>query len=127
MNENNRNAGGQFLVIGSEEHLVRGIGLLENLEDIRDLAVKTVDGVPVTIGQLGTVQYGSEIRRGVVSHNGSEEVVSGIVLKLYGENTSEVIERLYSKIEEVREAFPKVYTWFLTMSRRSWWRTPREQ
>lgn len=107
VNENNRNAGGQFLVIGSEEHLVRGIGLLENLEDIRDLAVKTVDGVPVTIGQLGTVQYGSEIRRGVVSHNGSEEVVSGIVLKLYGENTSEVIERLYSKIEEVRESLPE--------------------
>ncbi len=107
VNNNNKNAGGQFLVIGSEEHLVRGIGLLTNLDDIRGLPVTTIDGIPIRISDIAEVDLGSEIRRGVVTRNGEEEVVSGIVLKLYGENTSEVIERLYLKVDEVRESLPE--------------------
>jgi len=103
---NNRNAGGQFLVLGSEESLVRGIGLIEDLEQIRDIPVRVVDGVPVTVGAVADVDYGSEIRRGVVTHNGEQEVVSGLVLKLFGENTSEVIEKLYTKVEEVQGSLP---------------------
>ncbi|NOQ22448.1 MAG: CusA/CzcA family heavy metal efflux RND transporter [Candidatus Aegiribacteria sp.] len=107
VNSNNRNAGGQFLVIGSEEHLVRGIGLLTSLDDIRGLPLKTIDGIPVRISDIALVELGSEIRRGVVTNNGEREVVSGIVLKLYGENTSEVIERLYNKVDEVRANLPE--------------------
>lgn len=103
---NNRNAGGQFLVIGSEEHLVRGVGLLETLEDISGIPIKVENGVPVRIGDVARVEYGSEIRRGVVTRNGVSEVVSGMVLKLYGENTSRVIEKLYDKVEEVRASLP---------------------
>lgn len=104
---NNRNAGGQFLVTGSEESLVRGIGLLQNLEQIRDIPIRTVDGVPLTIGAVAQVEYGSEIRRGVVTRNGKEEVVSGLVLKLYGENTSAVIEKLYAKVADVQASLPE--------------------
>ncbi|MBI9021437.1 MAG: efflux RND transporter permease subunit [Verrucomicrobia bacterium] len=104
---NNRNAGGQFLVTGSEESLVRGIGLLQNLEQIRDIPIRTVDGVPLTVGAVADVEYGSEIRRGVVTHNGKEEVVSGLVLKLYGENTSVVIEKLYAKVAAVQASLPQ--------------------
>ncbi len=107
VNSNNRNAGGQFLVIGSEEHLVRAIGLLTSLDDIRDLPLKTIDGIPVRISDVAQVELGSEIRRGVVTNNGEREVVSGIVLKLYGENTSEVIDRLYTKVEEVKGSLPE--------------------
>jgi cobalt-zinc-cadmium resistance protein CzcA len=103
---NNRNAGGQFLVLGSEEHLVRGVGLLETLEDIERIPIKVEGGVPVRIGDVARVEYGSEIRRGVVTRNGNAEVVSGMVLKLYGENTSRVIERLYDKVDEVRASLP---------------------
>ncbi len=104
---NNRNAGGQFLVVGSEESLVRGIGLIENLDQIRDIPVRVIDGVPVTIGAVAEVEYGSEVRRGVVTHNGEEEVVSGLVLKLFGENTSEVIEKLYAKVADVQASLPQ--------------------
>lgn len=104
--ENNRNAGGQFLVLGSEENLVRGIGLLKSLDDIRDLPVAVVKGSPVRVGDVAHVSYGKEIRRGVVTRNGEYEVVSGIVLKLFGENTSEVIERLYKKVDEVKKSLP---------------------
>jgi len=105
--KNNENAGGQFIVLGSEEHLVRGIGLLEDLEDIRNIHIKVVEGTPVKIRDIAEVQYGKEIRRGVVSRNGSHEVVSGIVMKLFGTNTSRVIERLYEKIPELQAALPQ--------------------
>ncbi len=104
---NNRNAGGQFLVLGSEEHLVRGIGLLRGLDQIRGIPLRTVDGAPIRIGDVAEVAYGPEVRRGVVTRNGEQEVISGIVLKLYGENTSEVIERLYEKVDEVRAGLPE--------------------
>ena len=106
VHDNNRNAGGQFLVLGSEEHLVRGVGLLETLEDIRGIPVRVEDGVAVRIEDIARVEYGDEIRRGVVTRNGMTEVVSGMVLKLYGENTSRVIGRLYDKVEEVGASLP---------------------
>ena len=95
------------MAIGSEEYLVRGIGLLHNLEGIRDIHVKVVAGVPIKISDIADVEYGNEIRRGVVSRNGSREVVSGIVMKLFGTNTSQVIDRLYKKIQEVQKSLPK--------------------
>jgi cobalt-zinc-cadmium resistance protein CzcA len=103
---NNRNVGGQFLVVGAEEYLVRGLGLLGALEEIQAITLKTLNGVPITIGDVADVVYGKEIRRGVVLRNGEGEVVSGIVMKLYGENTSAVIDRLYAKITEVQAALP---------------------
>ena len=105
--ENNRNVGGQFLVLGAEEHLVRGIGFLESLQHIRDIQVKVESGVPIRIEDVAQVGYGNEIRRGVVTRNGNREVVSGMVLKLFGENTSEVISRLYAKVEEVQKGLPQ--------------------
>jgi len=104
--ENNRNAGGQFLVIGSEEYLVRGIGLLQNLEGIRGIPIKVVKGIPIKMEDVAEVGYGNAIRRGVVTHDGREEVVSGMVLKLFGENSSEVIDRLYRKVEAVQKSLP---------------------
>lgn len=103
---NNRNAGGQFMVIGSEEHLVRGIGLLGSLDDIRGIPIRTVGGVPITVGDVAKVDYGREIRRGVVSRNGMEEAVSGIVLQLYGENTSKVVARLKRIMPDVQASLP---------------------
>jgi len=104
--KNNKNAGGQFMLLDSEEYLVRGIGLLQDLEGIENIHVKVIEGVPIRIGDLAEVGYGKAIRRGVVSRNGSEEVVSGIVLQLYQQNTSKVIKRLYAKIPEVQDALP---------------------
>lgn len=110
VNANNRNVGGQFLVMGAEEHLVRGLGLVESLSDIRNIAVKENDGRSVLLSDVADVDYGNEIRRGVITHNGEAEVVSGMVLKLFGENTSQVIERLYAKVAEVKRALPEGVT-----------------
>lgn len=107
INSNNRNAGGQFITTGSEEMLVRGIGLIESLEEIRNIPIKTVDGTPVVLEAVAEVEFGNEIRRGVVVKDEGEEVVTGIVLKLYGENTSKVIDRLREKIEQIKTNLPK--------------------
>jgi len=104
--QNNRNAGGQFLVLNSEELLVRGIGLLRGLEDIRNIPIRVEEGIPIRIKDVAEVGFGNEIRRGAVTRNGEQEVVSGIVLKLFGENSSEVIKQLYLKVREVQTSLP---------------------
>lgn len=107
VNSNNRNAGGQFLIVGSEEYLVRGIGLIDKLNDLRNIQVKSINGIPIRLNDVAEIDFGKEIRRGVVTKNGTEEVVAGIVMKLYGQNTSEVIKQLEKKIPEVQRSLPK--------------------
>ncbi len=106
VNNNNKNAGGQFIVVGSEEYNVRGVGLLRSLDDIRDIHVKSINGMPIRIADVADVQYGKEMRRGAVSRNGTQEVVSGIILQLFGQNTSRVIKDLYAKLPDVERSLP---------------------
>lgn len=105
--DNNANAGGQFIVSGAEEYLVRGIGLVQSLEGLRTIPVKVEHGNPVLLGDIAEIGFGNEVRRGVVTRNGETEVVSGIVMKLYGENTSAVIQRLHQKLAQLKTALPK--------------------
>jgi len=107
ISNNNRNAGGQFLVMGSEEYLVRGIGLLEKRDDLRSIQLRVIDGIPIRLGDVAEVDFGREIRRGVVTLNGEQEVVAGIVMKLFGTNTSDVIAGLNQKIPEVQKSLPQ--------------------
>lgn len=106
IHKNNRNVGGQFILSGSEEYLVRGIGLLENLDQIKTIPVKIINGVPVTVAELATVEFGNEVRRGSVSLNGEGEVVAGIVIKLFGENSSKVIDAIKEKLPSIIAALP---------------------
>ncbi len=107
ISNNNRNAGGQFLVMGSEEYLVRGIGLLEGRDDLGNIQLKVINGTPIRLGDVSEVEFGREIRRGVVTRNGEEEVVAGIVMKLFGTNTSDVIAGLNQRIPEVQRSLPQ--------------------
>ena len=104
--KNNSNVGGQFLVLGQEEYLVRGVGLLQGLEDLRTIQVKVVDGIPIRLRDLAEIDYGAEVRRGAVVLDGEQEIVAGIVLKLFGENSSDVINRIRSKIPEIQASLP---------------------
>jgi heavy metal efflux system protein len=105
---NNRNVGGSYIVRNAEEYLVRGIGLTEDLESIRDIVVDTRgDGTPIFVRNVASVELGPEIRRGAVTKDGEGEVVSGIVLKLIGENTSDVIARVKEKVAAVNDILPE--------------------
>lgn len=104
---NNRNVGGQYIVMGAEEYLVRGVGMLRSLEELGQVPVRVVNGVPLPLSRIAKIEYGNDVRRGVVSRNGSGEVVAGMVLKLYGENTSKVIAALHTRIAEIEKGLPR--------------------
>jgi cobalt-zinc-cadmium resistance protein CzcA len=103
---NNRNVGGGFIVRGSEEYLIRGIGLAENLEDLGNIIVASRAGSPVYVRNIATVGFGPEVRRGAATMNGKGEVVAGIVLKRIYENTSEVIAAVKTKVGDINRALP---------------------
>ena len=102
----NRTAGAQFIEIGAEQYTVRGVGLARTLDDLRETPVKTVDGRPVRVGDLGEVAIGGGVRQGLATANGNGEAVAGLVLKLYGTNTSEVIENAQARFDEINRSLP---------------------
>jgi cobalt-zinc-cadmium resistance protein CzcA len=106
LSANNRNVGGGFIVRGSEEYLIRGIGLAENLEDLENIIVASRAGSPVYVRNIATVALGPEVRRGAATMNGKGEVVVGIVLKRIYENTSDVIAAVKAKVETINRALP---------------------
>ena len=106
LERNNSNAGGSYIVVGAEEYLVRGLGLVRTLEDIGNVIVAERETAPVYVRNLGTVAFGAEIRRGAVTVNGEGERVAGIVLKRIFENTSAVIERVRNEVAAINGSLP---------------------
>ena len=102
----NRTAGAQFIEIGAEQYTVRGVGLARSLDDLRETPVKTVDGRTVRVNDLGEVAIGGGVRQGLATANGEGETVAGLVLKLYGTNTSEVIENAQARFVEINLSLP---------------------
>ena len=104
---NNLNVGAQFIERDAEEYVVRSVGLASNIEDIRNIVIKAEDGTPVFLSELADVRIGGAIRRGVQTANGTSEVVSGMVIKLFGANSSTVIERVEAKMAEINRILPE--------------------
>jgi Cu(I)/Ag(I) efflux system membrane protein CusA/SilA len=102
----NSAAGGRVIHQGNAEYLVRMVGWIESLDDIRGTVVaQRGAGTPITIGMLGTVQVGPQFRRSVLEKDG-REVVGGVVLMRYGENPLEVTERIKEKISTLQSGLP---------------------
>jgi cobalt-zinc-cadmium resistance protein CzcA len=102
--KNNSNAGGNILERGSEKIIVRGVGLIKDLQDIQDIVVKEVQGTPVFVRDVGEVQIGHAIRHGAAVLNGEREVVAGVVLMLRGANARKVVNFVKQKVEEIHES-----------------------
>jgi cobalt-zinc-cadmium resistance protein CzcA len=111
LSKGNRNAGGAYIEHGAEMYVVRGLGLVQSLDDIGEIAVATRSGTPIRIRDVGTVSVGPRIRLGrvgkTVSKSDEDDVVQGIVLLRKGENALEVLERVRAKVNEIdRTALP---------------------
>lgn len=105
---NNANAGGQYIEHASEQYLIRGIGLINTIQDIENIVVHaTEEGTPIYIKNLADVVVGPEVRYGAVTKDGKGEVVTGIAMMLKGENSRTVVERVKQKVEEIRQNLPK--------------------
>ncbi|QDT67905.1 Cobalt-zinc-cadmium resistance protein CzcA [Planctomycetes bacterium MalM25] len=103
---NNRNVGGGNVDRMGEMLLVQGVGRTATIEQIENIVITAIDGVPVRISDVATVEVGHEIRRGAVTAEGDGEAVMGLGFMLMGENTHQYTDRLKRKVEEVRENLP---------------------
>jgi heavy metal efflux system protein len=103
---NNSNVGAQFIVKNSEEYIVRSVGLAGEIADLEKIVLKSENGTPVFLGQVADIVIGGEARRGLATMNGRNEVVVGMVLKLFGSNTSKVIGDIKARIEEINKILP---------------------
>ena len=100
---NNANASGNILSLPYEQYLIRGVGLIATLEDIRNIVLKEMNGVPVYVRDVAHVTFGGEVRQGASIKNGDTESVSGIVMMLRGGNAKEIVGRIKEKVAEINE------------------------
>src|SRR5438552_3600738 len=103
----NADVGGKIFEVGSTEYYVRGRGYIKNIEDIENIPLKTVQGTPVYVKNVGTVHLGPDLRRGLAELNGEGEVVGGIVVMRYGVNALRIIDGVKKKLEEIKPSFPE--------------------
>jgi Cu/Ag efflux pump CusA len=103
---NNNDVGGRKFEMSDVGYIVRGLGYIENLEDVENIPILTVNSIPVRIKDVATVQMGGALRLGIFDVNGEGEVVGGIVVMRYGENADEVIKRVKSKIADLEKGLP---------------------
>ena len=98
---NNANSGGGVLPHYAEQYLIRGVGLVQNLDDIRNMVLKEKNGIPVYIRDVAEVTIGHEVRVGAVLKNGDTESVGGVVMMMRGGNAKEVVSRIKARVAEI--------------------------
>lgn len=104
---NNQNTGGAYIEKDHVANFIRGEGLIRSIDDIEHIVVKTVNGIPITIKDVATVQFGKSIRYGAFTKDGGGEAVGGMVLMLKGANSNEVISAVKERIEEIQKSLPE--------------------
>jgi Cu(I)/Ag(I) efflux system membrane protein CusA/SilA len=103
----NEDVGGRVLEMSGSEYVVRGRGRFTSLDDIRAVLLGTGrDGTPITVGDVGSVQLGPDIRRGIADLDGKGEIVTGWVVMRFGENPLAVISRVKAKMAELQPSLP---------------------
>ncbi|OGN58191.1 MAG: cation transporter [Chlamydiae bacterium RIFCSPLOWO2_12_FULL_49_12] len=103
----NEDVGGRVIELAEHEYAVRGRGYITNKEMIEQIVIGTDhQGTPILIKDVGRVQIGGNIRRGLAELNGEGEVVGGIVVMRFGEDTAKVIDRVKEKLKEMQPSFP---------------------
>ncbi len=102
---NNRQVGGQFLNLGQEQYLVRGLGLVANTQDIGGIVITEKEGTPIYVRDVAEVKAAPALRTGAITKDG-KEVVLGIALQRIGENAKNVVDAVKEKLKTVRQALP---------------------
>ena len=103
---NNRQVGGQYVNLGPEQYLVRGLGLVANERDIGNIMLKAVDGTPVYLRDVATIEQAPSLRFGAVTRDG-KEVVLGMALSRIGTNAADVVDAVKEKVAIAESALPE--------------------
>lgn len=96
---NNANIGGSFIEYGDEALVVRGIGLLQSIDEIKEIVVASRDGAPVFVKNIGEIVIGPQTLNGIVGYDKQDDAVQGIVLLIKGKHTIEVLNGVKEKID----------------------------
>ena len=107
LERNNANGGGAFIVKDWQQTFIRSLGLLESIEDIENIVVKSEGGVPVLIKDIAIVEYGRQQRQGGVTRDDRGEVVAGMVIMLQGANSKAVVDSVKERVKAVQSTLPK--------------------
>ena len=106
---NNRQVGGQYVDLGQEQYLVRGLGLVSNAKEIGEIVITQREDTPVYVRDVAEVKEGPALRSGAVTKDG-KEVVLGMALARLGENAKGVVEAVKEKLAIAQQALPKGVT-----------------
>ena len=98
---NNANAGGGILPQHAEQYLVRSVGLVRDVDDMRNIVLKEMGGTPVYIRDVAEVRIGTEVRYGAMIKNGNSEAVGGVALMTSGGNAKEIVSRVKERVAEI--------------------------
>jgi cobalt-zinc-cadmium resistance protein CzcA len=101
LNNSNINVGGQTVNIGPQAAVVRGVGLIHTLDDLRNTMLTSTAGSPVYVRDVGTVIVGHKPRLGIVGQDGDEDIVQGIVLMRRGEQTLPTVRLVEAEVEKI--------------------------
>jgi len=99
----NSNTGGGLLPSGEQQFVVRGVGLLKNIEDIKQVVITTYQGIPIRIGDVARVEIGNAPRLGMFQFNDNPDSVEGIVYLRRGENATEVLARVRNTVDNINK------------------------
>jgi Cu(I)/Ag(I) efflux system membrane protein CusA/SilA len=103
---NNNDVGGGKFDMNDRAYVIRGLGYIRNIDDVENISLKELNGTPIRIRDIGSVQMGGEQRLGIFDVDGRGEVVGGIVVMRYNENANKVIENVKLKLREVEKGLP---------------------
>jgi cobalt-zinc-cadmium resistance protein CzcA len=107
LQKNNQNSGGSYIEKNSNAFYIRSEGVIKDIDDIKNIVIKSRNGLPVFIKDVGEVGFGSPKRFGAMTMDGKGEAVGGITLMLKGGNSSEAIANVHDRIEEVKKSLPE--------------------
>src|SRR5580765_1788212 len=103
----NGEVGGRSIELSEKEFMIRVLGYVERLEDLRDVAVGVEEkGVPILLRQVANVEFGPDMRRGIAELNGEGETVAGVVVVRYGANARQVILDVKKKLDQAMKGLP---------------------
>ncbi len=104
----NNDVGGKLIEMGETEFMVRGLGYIKSVEDLRNIPLGVnKGGTPILLRNIATFKIGPELRRGIADNNGTGETVGGIVVMRYGENALKVIENVKNRIDQLKAGLPE--------------------
>lgn len=106
ISSSNASTGGSYIIRNGQDYMVRGLGLLSSVDDIRNVVIASKDGIPITVKDVANVHIGPAGRKGQVGKNDDDDAVEGIVLMRRGENPSRTVDNLKAAWGEIQASLP---------------------